>query len=349
MKIKIDKILLDQRIRPRSELVPQAIKAYAAEMKEGVEFPPIVVFDGGDGRLVLAHGFHRYRAALKAGCDEIEAEIKMGDIHAAVLYAAGANKDQGEHGVRFSNADKRAAVTMVLRDEEGRKLSSRRIAEIVGINHRTVDELKAKVQVADSATWTVIGRDGKSHPAKRKPKAKKGGDDGVKAGEAGADNVPGADHVHGGPQGHPSPVDGSNGGGAPPDDESHREPEGGDAVEGQPAHGDSDATAREAACESGGSGEGPQDPGERSGVEAAPGGRSGTSGQIDWGEEFKKLRAKTRALVKKFDADEREMNSLLAEIRDFAAYSRLEKESRDLRTGALAFVTVADRVRQKFM
>jgi protein gp37/ParB-like chromosome segregation protein Spo0J len=163
-KIQVDQITLDERVKPRDEINQQAVDDYSAAMLEGAKFPPIVVFKYTDGTIRLAHGFHRYNAALQAGIKEILADVRKGGIHDVIRYAAGANKDQGEQGVRLTNKDKRASVLMLLRDEECAKLSQVRIAEIVGCSNATVSRIKEDLQ---SKASTVTGRDGKVYPATR--------------------------------------------------------------------------------------------------------------------------------------------------------------------------------------
>jgi hypothetical protein len=107
--------------------VEHSVAEYAKAMADGVQFPPIVVFDDGK-TLWLADGHHRVEAARLAGLGVILAEEHKGGRRDALLYACGAN---AAHGVRRTNADKRLAVTLMLRDKEWCKWASRDIARLV--------------------------------------------------------------------------------------------------------------------------------------------------------------------------------------------------------------------------
>lgn len=70
--LPIADIRTDGGTQSRVQLDWIAVSEYAAAMKDGAQFPPIVVFhDGSD--YWLADGFHRLDAANKAGLDTIAA------------------------------------------------------------------------------------------------------------------------------------------------------------------------------------------------------------------------------------------------------------------------------------
>ena len=110
----ISDIRCDDRAQPRVKLHEEVIIEYAEAMKRGECFPPITVFYDGEAYW-LANGFHRIQAAIKNGSDSIQAEVRSGELRAAILRSASANFD---HGLRRSNEDKRRAVATVLRDDE---------------------------------------------------------------------------------------------------------------------------------------------------------------------------------------------------------------------------------------
>jgi ParB-like chromosome segregation protein Spo0J len=120
VNLALDQIRMDGGTQSRAQLDWVAIDEYAAAMKDGEEFPPIVVFfDGTD--YWLADGFHRVRAAQKAGLAEIAADVRQGTRRDAVLHSVGANAN---NGVRRTARDRRQAVTMLIDDEEWTKWSS---------------------------------------------------------------------------------------------------------------------------------------------------------------------------------------------------------------------------------
>ena len=91
-------------------------------------FPAIVVFSDGQ-EYWLADGFHRVLAAREAGLEEIPAEVRSGGQRDALLFSISANS---EHGFPRSNADKRNAVLLLLRDAEWCQWSDHEIARRYG-------------------------------------------------------------------------------------------------------------------------------------------------------------------------------------------------------------------------
>jgi hypothetical protein len=53
----------------------ELVKRYAAAMKAGSQFPPIVAYRSGKGRYVLIDGNQRHAAAMKAGLETLDAYI----------------------------------------------------------------------------------------------------------------------------------------------------------------------------------------------------------------------------------------------------------------------------------
>lgn len=141
-------------------------------------FPPIVVFEDDDGRLVVADGFHRVRAAQQNGQMDIVAEIHRGSRLEALRYSLGANN---AHGLRRTNADKRRSVELALSEETLRGYTDNYIAGLCGVGNHLVAEVRLGLgtndgsQVGDSPTSTLpvkrTGGDGKLYSsAKRRSK-----------------------------------------------------------------------------------------------------------------------------------------------------------------------------------
>ena len=145
------------------------IASYADAMREGVTFPPITVVKMGSGkevRYILADGFHRYYAAEKAGRNTIAVKIVRGDMAEALRIALESNC---AHGLPLTNADKRRAVEMAVK--QWPELADSAIAQRVGVSHTFVNNVRP--QVATVATSFRIGADGKSYPAKAPSRQKK--------------------------------------------------------------------------------------------------------------------------------------------------------------------------------
>jgi len=137
--LPLEDIRRDRDIQPRAGALSTArVREYAKAMREGVTFPPIVVFQEG-GNYWLADGFHRCAAAEAAQLTEIEADIRPGTQREAMLYAVGAN---AEHGLRRTNADKRRAVFVLLQDKEWSTWSDHDIARKTHTTQPFVSKLR---------------------------------------------------------------------------------------------------------------------------------------------------------------------------------------------------------------
>jgi hypothetical protein len=130
----------------------ERVANYAARMKAGDNFPPLVlVFDrdgeDDDWHLWLADGFHRYRALLRTMDYTARATIYAGSRRDAEEYAATCN---AHHGLPLSNADKRAASRRLLRLHP--EWSDREIARRVGASHPTVGKVRRAMETGAGAS-----------------------------------------------------------------------------------------------------------------------------------------------------------------------------------------------------
>ena len=130
----------------RARLDNDTIEEYAAAMRAGDCFPPIVMFaepaQNKTPELTLADGFHRVAAAILAGHKTIRVDVREGTARDALLYAVGANN---AHGLRRTNADKRHAVELLLADAEWRRWSDREIARRCGVENHLVGDVRASL------------------------------------------------------------------------------------------------------------------------------------------------------------------------------------------------------------
>ena len=62
--LSLDTITLDDGLQPRVALNEDTIADYDEQIRQGVEFPPVVVFRDG-GAHWLADGWHRYRGTRR--------------------------------------------------------------------------------------------------------------------------------------------------------------------------------------------------------------------------------------------------------------------------------------------
>lgn len=142
--ISLDLIRTDGGTQPRQSNDEATIKAYGADMAEGAEFPPLIVFHDG-AEYWLADGFHRFFAAKGANLDQFPCDVRQGARRDAILFSVGAN---AAHGLRRSNDDKRKAVLTLLQDEEWSKWSDREIARQCAVSPDTVGRVKRELESA---------------------------------------------------------------------------------------------------------------------------------------------------------------------------------------------------------
>lgn len=158
MNLPLDAIQLDTSIQCRASIDTGVVNEYAERMQAGDDFPPIEVF-GTKAKCWIADGWHRVLGARQIGAEAIKARLTAGGRVDALRYALGAN---ALHGHRRSNADKRRAVEIALR--EFPKLSTAKLADLCGVSRPFVETLRPQdATVASSRT----GQDGKQYPARR--------------------------------------------------------------------------------------------------------------------------------------------------------------------------------------
>ena len=158
--IAISKIVRDGATQSRAALNEEAIEEYAAAMRDGAQFPPIFcVYDGE--RYFLYDGFHRVEAANRAGLKKIDANVLPGTLADAQWssYAMNAN-----HGLRRTNEDKRRAIIAALKHPNGAGKSDREIGRHVGVDHKTVANLRQQLEATGEIPQSGerLGGDGRT-------------------------------------------------------------------------------------------------------------------------------------------------------------------------------------------
>jgi hypothetical protein len=157
--VSIKNITVKDEVQQRVSLNEQCTTEYADEIRNGVKFPPMVVFDDGE-TLILSDGRHRYEAYLLAGVDTVEVIIIKGSQRDAILHATGAN---GLHGLRMTNLDKRKAVSTLLTDQEWRNWSDEKIAKHCFVSSAFVGKLRKTLTLNGLESDPVrIGADGRT-------------------------------------------------------------------------------------------------------------------------------------------------------------------------------------------
>lgn len=152
-----NKINTNARVR---DIAPDVVTDYAERLRAGDTFPPLVVYQDGEGIFYLADGFHRIGAYQDVGVADVMCEVLSGGLREARLHACAANKT---HGHRRTNADKRAAVRAMLGDDQWSRWADRRIADHVGVSHPFVGTVRAELAASGNGYQSALreGADGR--------------------------------------------------------------------------------------------------------------------------------------------------------------------------------------------
>ena len=152
--------LQDAERRPVDSLVLADSPRLAGENAEHVQrlaqihggLPPILVHRA---TMQVIDGWHRVRAAILRGEDDIEVRFFDGPENQVFVLAVGANS---QHGLPLSLADRRAAAGRIIASYP--VWSDRAVAATVGLAAGTVAGLRRKL--GTSASTERIGRDGRA-------------------------------------------------------------------------------------------------------------------------------------------------------------------------------------------
>lgn len=161
-RLLIEKIKVDGSFQVRQALSEDVVNDYHNSISEKPDALPAVHVFTIDGQYWLVDGFHRLEAHRRAGMTELFAEVHAGDNRAALLFAIGANRT---HGLRFSNEDKRRAVSLLLKDEEWVDWSDIQIANHCGVSDRFVSKMRKELSPngSDMTTERKFVRNGSEY------------------------------------------------------------------------------------------------------------------------------------------------------------------------------------------
>ena len=140
--MRLEEIRIDGGTQARAKMNQETIESYAAELKDGTIFPPVVVFFDGKDHW-LADGFNRYFANKLISRTNIDVEVRRGSILDAKLHACGAN---ATHGQPRSHEDKRNAVMMVLHEPMWKDMSERDVANACNVSQSLVSTMKRSLK-----------------------------------------------------------------------------------------------------------------------------------------------------------------------------------------------------------
>lgn len=166
-------VRLDElQMRPEGTLGEHA-EDLAEVLKKGKKLPRVEirhVKTGPHVGLLLTGGFHTFEAHELAGKRTVPATIREGTWEDALEDAATSNQGPTHRALKPSRAAKRRAAEMMLRARPTR--SNRAIAELIGVDEKTVREARAELEVQDVLAPTTVreGSDGQSQAVAKKPR-----------------------------------------------------------------------------------------------------------------------------------------------------------------------------------
>jgi hypothetical protein len=149
-KLAIDSIVIDERIQVR-ELDPELAVDYAAKMKDGAVFPPIVVFLI-DGAYCLSSGRHRFEAHKMNGALEVDSIVKEGTFDDAYLFGV---QENGTHGQRYSHSETVEIVRKLCKHPVWGGWTNTTLGKIVGVTGMTIGRIRKKIEQESEEPETV--------------------------------------------------------------------------------------------------------------------------------------------------------------------------------------------------
>lgn len=172
--VRIEDIVRDKEVQVRVDgLDPAKVEEYRYRVENDSEAPPIDVFSLGNGKYLLAAGFHRVEAYYQAGRVTIPAYVRQGDIKDARELA---EQDNLNHGLPYTLADKKNIYQRRLVDgrtwfgldpisgEIKQLASDRDIAKDLGVSAMTIGRWKKDLITVTGVTVDAsktVGADGK--------------------------------------------------------------------------------------------------------------------------------------------------------------------------------------------
>jgi ParB-like chromosome segregation protein Spo0J len=136
-KIAPELLIEDLSLYPRRHIDSSHVNDLTRVLQAGGEFdfPPVV--DEASKRIV--DGFHRVRAAIKVGREEIEVDMRQYDNEAALLEDA--IQPNAKHGLKLSSTDQTRSILLL--DEHN--ISDEGIAKIMQTTEERVRKLRQRV------------------------------------------------------------------------------------------------------------------------------------------------------------------------------------------------------------
>lgn len=162
VRIALSAIAFEAGTQIRDAIDPHVVTEYAEAMMGGAQFPPIVLFHDGSQHY-LADGFHRFLAAQRNTCTDIEADVRPGTKEDALWFALGANR---QHGKQLTAADKKHAIALALQTWGKGGRTQADIARQLGIAESTLSYHATRLSDIGrlQRPTSVVDRDGRTLP-----------------------------------------------------------------------------------------------------------------------------------------------------------------------------------------
>src|SRR3954462_3809156 len=162
-ELPLDELVLDPNLNLRDRLDDFTVERYAESWQR---LPPITVYEG-DGRWLVADGFHRHAAAVILGRKSIKAEVVEGYVDEALDFVSSVNLFPG---LPLTRAERRRAVDVKLRLHHD--WSDRRMAEELGVSRELVAKTRRSLIEGTKTPKNPggMGADGKTYSSAALPK-----------------------------------------------------------------------------------------------------------------------------------------------------------------------------------
>lgn len=166
INVPFSAVLFDSATQVRVEINNEVVGEYAEALAAGSSFPPVVLFAdqvGPAAKYYIGDGWHRLLAYQHNGDVTVPAVVHVGGRERAVKYALSAND---RHGLKRTNADKRKAVEVALKNFGDELKTGDAIASICAVSTPFAIKVRSEfLTVKNSDGGKVMGKDGKLYPA----------------------------------------------------------------------------------------------------------------------------------------------------------------------------------------
>lgn len=163
-KVAIADINIEQSPKTRLFYNISKVRQYAKLMGGGAIFPPPVLVINEAGTMLVGDGLYRIEAQSLLGRKRIDVVIEDGNDMDALQISLRANN---KHGVAYTREEIRMNVKRLLKNKRWQSWSSRKIAELCGTTHNTVESVRKLLLLnkksKKNSQLRSFNRNGKQH------------------------------------------------------------------------------------------------------------------------------------------------------------------------------------------